>query len=109
MVPMRRERSAKIVATLGPASAPRIRALFAAGVDVFRLNFSHGSHDSHRANFEAIRQAEAETGRPIGILADMQGPKLRLGNFAAGRISLPEGAFFRLDLDSEPGDATRAP
>jgi pyruvate kinase len=106
---MRRQRSAKIVATLGPASAPRIRALFDAGVDVFRLNFSHGSHESHRANFAAIRRAEKETGRPIGILADMQGPKLRLGNFAAGRIELAEGSCFRLDLDPRPGDTERAP
>jgi pyruvate kinase len=106
---MRRQRSAKIVATLGPASAPRIRALFDAGVDVFRLNFSHGSHESHRANFAAIRRAEKETGRPIGILADMQGPKLRLGNFAAGRIELAEGSSFRLDLDPRPGDSERAP
>src|SRR6266545_5004582 len=85
--PMRRRRSAKIVATIGPASAgeERIRALFDAGVDVFRLNFSHGTHDQHRARFTEIRQAEAETGRPIGILADLQGPKLRVGNFAGGR------------------------
>src|SRR5579862_8327733 len=83
---MRRRRSAKIVATLGPASAgaARIRALFDAGVDVFRLNFSHGTHEEHRARFAEIRQVEADTGRPIGILADLQGPKLRLGNFADG-------------------------
>ena len=109
---MRRQRSPKIVATLGPASSSpeRIRALFEAGVDVFRLNFSHGTHDDHHALFEAIRQAEAETGRPIGILADMQGPKLRLGNFAQGRIELKEGAKFRLDLnEGELGDQHRAP
>src|SRR6185437_15552681 len=109
---MRRQRSPKIVATLGPASSSpeRIRALFEAGVDVFRLNFSHGTHDDHHALFEAIRQAEAETGRPIGILADMQGPKLRLGNFAQGRIELKEGAKFRLDLnEGELGDQRRAP
>src|ERR1700674_1540204 len=81
--PLRRRRSAQIVATVGPASAglERIRALFEAGVDVFRLNFSHGTHDEHRARFDEIRQVEADTGRPIGILADMQGPKLRVGNF----------------------------
>src|SRR5689334_24871818 len=69
----RRRRSAKIVATLGPASAghARLRALFDAGVDVFRVNFSHGTYDQHRALFEDIRRVEAETGRPIGILADM--------------------------------------
>jgi pyruvate kinase len=108
---MRRQRSAKIVATLGPASSSpaRIRELFDAGVDVFRLNFSHGTHDEHRARFAAIRAAEKETGRPIGILADMQGPKLRLGKFAAGKIALAAGAAFRLDLDPTPGDDRRAP
>src|SRR5438874_8424661 len=109
--PLRRLRSAKIVATIGPASSggERLRALFEAGVDVFRLNFSHGSHDEHRARFEEIRQVESEVGRPIGILADLQGPKLRLGNFAGGRAEIAAGAHFRLDLADRPGDATRAP
>src|ERR1700736_5981108 len=109
--PLRRKRSAKIVATLGPASAggERIRALFDAGVDVFRLNFSHGTHDDHRARFAEIRQVEADTGRPIGILADMQGPKLRVGNFADGRVELVAGKRFRFDLDPAPGNAARAP
>jgi len=109
--PLRRRRSAKIVATVGPASAglERIRALFEAGVDVFRLNFSHGTHDEHRARFAEIRQVESETGRPIGILADLQGPKLRLGNFADGRVEIAAGAHFRLDLDKHPGDQNRAP
>lgn len=108
---MRRRRSAKILATIGPASSSpeRLRALFAAGVDVFRLNFSHGKHEDHRARFEAIRAIEAETGRPIGILADMQGPKLRLGEFAGGRIELAPGSHFRLDLDPALGDRQRAP
>jgi pyruvate kinase len=108
---MRRRRSAKIVATLGPSSsAPaQIRALFEAGVDVFRLNFSHGSHADHHGLFVAIREIEEATGRPIGILADLQGPKLRLGTFAQGAIELGAGARFRLDLDRRPGDATRAP
>jgi pyruvate kinase len=107
---MRRRRSTKIVATLGPASSglEPIRALFEAGVDVFRLNFSHGTHRDHAARFEAIRRIEAESGRPVGILADMQGPKLRLGVFAANRIELAAGEHFRLDLDPAPGDATRA-
>jgi len=107
----RRQRSAKIVATLGPASAgaERIRALFDAGVDVFRLNFSHGTHDQHRASFAHIRKAEADTGRPIGILADLQGPKLRVGNFSNGRVELVTGARFRFDLDSSLGDQARAP
>jgi pyruvate kinase len=109
--PLRRRRSAKIVATVGPASAglERIRSLFEAGVDVFRLNFSHGTHDEHRARFAEIRQVESETGRPIGILADLQGPKLRLGNFAGGRVEIIAGAHFRLDLDKHPGDQNRAP
>src|SRR5947199_6138553 len=108
---MRRRRSAKIVATLGPASAggERIRALFDAGVDVFRLNFSHGTHDQHRARFTEIRQVEADTGRPIGILADLQGPKLRLGDFAGGKAEIAAGGHFRLDLDKHPGDQNRAP
>jgi pyruvate kinase len=107
---MRRRRSAKIVATLGPSSSTpeQIRALFEAGVDVFRLNFSHGSHDDHQARFTAIRNVESATGRPIGILADLQGPKLRLGTFAGGPVELSAGARFRLDLDRRPGDATRA-
>src|SRR5256885_1542726 len=109
--PLRRMRSAKIVATIGPASSgsERLRALFDAGVDVFRLNFSHGTHDEHRARFEEIRAVEAEVGRPIGILADLQGPKLRLGNFAGGKAELPAGCHFRLDLDTKPGDTSRAP
>ena len=110
-IDMRRRRSAKIVATLGPSSsAPdRIRELFEAGVDVFRLNFSHGTHDDHRARFEAIRRVENATGRPIGILADLQGPKLRLGTFAEGPIELSAGAPFHLDLDRQAGDEHRAP
>src|SRR5205085_5385157 len=109
--PLRRMRSAKIVATIGPASSgsERLRALFDAGVDVFRLNFSHGSHDEHRARFEEIRQVESEVGRPIGILADLQGPKLRLGNFVGGKTELAAGCHFRLDLDTHLGDGNRAP
>ena len=108
---MRRQRSAKIVATLGPSSSTpeQIRALFEAGVDVFRLNFSHGTHQDHGARFDAIRRVETATGRPIGILADLQGPKLRLGTFAAGRIELASGAHFRLDLDRQIGSEQRAP
>ena len=106
---MRRTRNAKIVATLGPASSDpqTVRQLFLAGVDVFRLNFSHGSHDDHRARFQVLRALEQETGRPIAILADLQGPKLRVGVFASGPVQLAEGAAFRLDLDSAPGTAER--
>jgi pyruvate kinase len=108
---MRRQRNAKIVATLGPASsaAVTIRALFDAGADVFRLNFSHGDHDQHRERHDIIRGIERDTGRPIAILLDLQGPKLRVGAFAAGSVELADGARFRLDLDPAPGDATRAP
>ena len=107
---MRRNRNAKIVATLGPASSEKamVRRLFLAGVDVFRLNFSHGTPDDHRARFAVLRELEAETGRPIGILADLQGPKLRVGTFADGPVSLVDGAAFRLDLDPAAGNAQRA-
>jgi pyruvate kinase len=106
---MRRNRSVKIVATLGPASSDldTIRALFDAGADVFRLNMSHGSHADIAARHALVRQVEADTGRPIAILADLQGPKLRVGTFAAGAHDLVEGAVFRLDLDEAPGDGTR--
>jgi pyruvate kinase len=108
---MRRRRSAKIVATLGPSSSTpeKIRALFEAGVDVFRLNFSHGTQEDHSARFAAIRVIERASGRPIGILADLQGPKLRLGTFADGRVELAAGEHFRVDLEREAGDARRAP
>jgi len=106
----RRRRHAKIVATLGPSSSTReqIRALFLAGVDVFRLNFSHGTHEQHRERLGLIREVERDVGRPIGVLADMQGPKLRVGTFAAGQVMLQAGASFRLDLVDRPGDSTRA-
>ena len=106
---MRRTRNAKIVATLGPASSdPKIiRQLFLAGVDVFRLNFSHGSHADHSARFKDIRALEAETGRPISILADLQGPKLRVGTFADGPVVLAAGQSFRLDLNEAPGNLQR--
>ncbi len=108
---MMRRRKAKIVATLGPASsdAATIRALFDAGVDVFRLNFSHGAHEAHQARVDAIRAIEREVARPIAILADLQGPKLRVGAFQSGKAQLNPGARFRLDLDQTPGDAVRAP
>lgn len=106
---MRRQRNVKIVATLGPASSDdkMIRALFHAGADVFRLNMSHGSHADHAARAAIIRQIEAETGRPIAILADLQGPKLRVGTFANGAADLEEGQPFRFDLDPTPGEGHR--
>jgi pyruvate kinase len=106
---MRRNRSVKIVATLGPASSDleTIRALFDAGADVFRLNMSHGTHADIAARHALVRQVEADTGRPIAILADLQGPKLRVGTFGHGPVDLQDGAAFRLDLDEAPGDAAR--
>src|SRR5258708_36317957 len=107
---VRRRRHAKIVAALGLASSSEvmIRTLFLAGADVFRLNFSHGTHEQHRERLELIRKVEREVGRPIGVLADMQGPKLRVGTFANGPVVLAAGSAFRLDLDGTPGDSTRA-
>ena len=106
---MRRNRNAKIVATLGPASSDKdtVRQLFLAGVDVFRLNFSHGSAADHRARFSVLRELEKESGRPIAIMADLQGPKIRVGTFADGPVQLAEGQAFRLDLDPAPGSAQR--
>lgn len=106
---MRRHRNTKIVATLGPASSDIdvIRRLFNAGVDVFRLNFSHGEHADHRARHEIIRSLEKEVGRPIGVMLDLQGPKLRIGRFAGGEIELAVGQSFRLDLADEIGNQDR--
>ena len=106
---MRRTRNVKIVATLGPASSSyeMIRALHEAGTDVFRLNMSHGTHDDIAERHKVIRAVENDVGRPIGILADLQGPKLRVGPFANGSEDLEEGQAFRLDLEDKPGDATR--
>lgn len=106
---MRRNRNVKIVATLGPASSDQatIRALHEAGADVFRLNMSHGTHDEIAARHALVRQVEAEAGRPIALLADLQGPKLRVGSFAAGAVELEEGQKFRFDLNEAPGDHAR--
>src|SRR4029077_19895391 len=107
---MRRLRRAKIVATRGPASstADMIARLFAAGADVFRINMSHTSHDRMRELVSTIRSVERDTGRPIGILVDLQGPKLRLGTFTGGSAMVKNGDTFVLDSDTAPGDATRA-
>lgn len=108
---MMRRRNVKIIATLGPASngKEKIRELFHAGADVFRLNMSHLNHEGLTRLHALIREVEAEEGRPIGILVDLQGPKLRVGEIADGAAMLEKGARFRLDLDPAPGDATRAP
>ena len=106
---MIRSRRTRMLCTLGPASRSpeKIEALARAGADVFRLNFSHGSHDDHAQTFETVRATEAIIDRPIGILADLQGPKFRLGDFAGGRVQLTQGQRFRLDLDPTPGDQAR--
>jgi len=111
MIAMRRTRNAKIIATLGPAtSTPQaIEGLFVAGADVFRLNFSHGSYAEHQARYDAIRELERRLRRPIAVLADLQGPKLRVGNFADGKVHLENGAQFRFDLSPELGTVERAP
>ena len=105
----RRSRRVKIIATLGPASADRetVLSLFEAGADVFRINMSHASHDAMRERVAMIRSLEEETGRPIGVLVDLQGPKLRLGMFAEGAAELHKGDAFTLDADSTLGDASR--
>ncbi len=108
---MRRDRNSKIIATLGPASSSpeKIRELFEAGADVFRLNFSHDIHQEHRRRLYYIRELERMTGRPIGVIMDLQGPKLRLGRFKGGSVTLTEGRTFRLDLSKQPGTTRRAP
>jgi pyruvate kinase len=105
----RRRRRVKIIATLGPASNDRetIAALFAAGADVFRINMSHASHDAMRERVATIRSLEEEMNRPIGILVDLQGPKLRLGTFSNGAVDLRQGEAFILDGDPGPGGQAR--
>jgi pyruvate kinase len=106
---MRRLRRCKIVVTLGPASSERsvLAGLFRAGADVFRINMSHASHDDMREKVRIIRSLETEFDRPIAILLDLQGPKLRVGTFAAGPVQLAPGATFVLDADPAPGNAER--
>jgi len=106
---MRRLRRTKIVATLGPASSERsmIDRLFKAGADMFRINMSHTSHDRMRELVASIRAVETEHGRPIGILCDLQGPKLRIGSFKDDAVTLVPGADFVLDSDPSPGDTHR--
>ncbi|WP_159589351.1 pyruvate kinase [Chelativorans xinjiangense] len=106
---MRRSRKVKILATLGPASSDEemIAKLYEAGADVFRINMSHTDHASMRALVARIREVEKGIGRPIGILADLQGPKLRVGTFAEKSVTLKVGQTFTLDADPAPGDTSR--
>lgn len=103
------DKKVKILATLGPAirDAEHIRQLVEAGVNLFRLNFSHGEHADHAQRYQWVREVERELNQPIGILMDLQGPKLRVGRFAEGKVQLVNGQSLRLDLDATPGDASR--
>ncbi len=104
-----RGRKVRILATLGPASnsPEQIEALYRAGADAFRVNMSHGAHEDHRAVIGHIRALETKLGRPMTILADLQGPKIRIGRFADGPVQLKMGDRFTLDRDDTPGDKTR--
>ncbi|WP_120994528.1 pyruvate kinase [Stutzerimonas urumqiensis] len=106
---MTTDKKVKILATLGPAikGAEDIRRLVEAGVNLFRLNFSHGDHSDHAERYGWVRQVEKDLGRPIGVLMDLQGPKLRVGRFAEGKVQLVRDQALRLDLDPTPGDARR--
>ena len=108
---MRRHRRAKIVATVGPASASpeMLKRLFLAGVDTFRLNFSHGTHDDHAKVHRAIRALEVELGRPIGILQDLQGPKIRVGKIRDGKIIVAAGETVRFVPSDPEGDRDAIP
>jgi pyruvate kinase len=103
------DKKVKILATLGPAikGIDDIRQLVEAGVNLFRLNFSHGEHADHAQRYQWVREVERQLNYPIGILMDLQGPKLRVGRFADGKVHLERGQAFRLDLDNTPGDARR--
>jgi pyruvate kinase len=106
---MRRERQTKILATIGPASSSpeMIETLFKAGVDMFRMNFSHGDHDGHRAVIKRIRAVEEKYNHPIGVVGDLQGPKLRIGKFEDDSIKLKKGQAFRFDSEESLGDESR--
>ncbi len=106
---IKRQRKTKIIATLGPASSSRdmIKALFLAGVDVFRLNMSHGEHENKATLIKHIRDVEEEVGHPIAIMADLQGPKLRIATFKDGPVDLKAGSKFTLNLGTAPGDVTQ--
>ena len=102
-------RATKIVATLGPASSdPEVlERMIAAGINVVRVNFSHGSSEEHVAMVREVRRIAAQRGRDVGVLADLQGPKIRIGKFADGKVDLKPGDRFTFDIDCALGDATR--
>ena len=106
---LKRSRKTKIVATLGPASSSpeMVKELFKTGVDVFRLNFSHGNHADHKARLDIVRGLEKEFDKPVGVFADMQGPKLRLGVFENGSVDIEKGDKITLDSKDEPGNKDR--
>ena len=106
---MNRNRQTKIVATLGPATSSHdtIAALFEAGTDVFRFNMSHGDRDQWRQWWQTLRKLETSSARPVGMIADLQGPKLRIGEFRDASVALERGQEFRIDLDPKPGDEAR--
>ncbi|SNS81241.1 pyruvate kinase [Pseudomonas segetis] len=106
---MTADKKVKILATLGPAikGIDDIRQLVESGVNLFRLNFSHGEHADHAERFNWVREVERQLNYPIGILMDLQGPKLRVGRFADGKVMLQRGDSLRLDLDKTPGTAQR--
>ncbi|MAB96782.1 MAG: pyruvate kinase [Pseudomonadaceae bacterium] len=106
---MTADKKVKILATLGPAikTIDDIRHLVEAGVNIFRLNFSHGEHADHAERYNWVREVERQLNQPIGILMDLQGPKLRVGRFADGKVMLQRGDSLRLDLDKTPGNAQR--
>src|SRR5690242_20176454 len=108
---MRRGRKTKIVATLGPASSSpeQLKALFEAGADVFRINMSHNTPDSLKEIYGRVRRLEQSEGRPIGILADLQGPKIRLGQLPGGSIELKEGDRIRLAREPSSTDPNVLP
>src|SRR6202007_2694264 len=102
-------RPAMIVATLGPASSDPavLERMVHAGVDVVRLNFSHGTSDDHLARAALVKQISTKTGRTVGIMCDLQGPKIRVGKFKDGKINLESGQSFILDATLEGGDTSR--
>ena len=104
-----RGRKIKILATLGPASrSPEmIEKLLLAGADAFRVNMSHGDHETHRETIAAIREVEKDVGRPVAILCDLQGPKLRVGQFKGGKAVIRHSGHFTLDRNPELGDDSR--